>query len=229
MDNMPYSLQTLPPEAIDILRYYADNGIDSAHTDAIMDGAELSDRGFGKGIRRLVTKNYVTLSGDQVYRLSDAGKRVTEELKAVGGDAARTTTRREAHFVKRHLVLVTPKTLVANQPAQVILGFDEAEEDDYLNAPASLLFRLAVTNGEPHLPRAAAVTLANRHAHQAFEITAGNYTMTRVRVEVCQYQDDGDEFDFRGGMYVDLPVSADMGDATLTAYGVDVTLKEESF
>lgn len=227
MDDMPYSLQTLPPEAVDILRYYADTGVESAHADSIVEGSGLSERGFGKGIRRLVTKNYLAMSTDQVYRLTDAGRRVIEEMKATGSDTASTSSQREARFVRRHLVLVSPGTLTADQPTEVTLGFEEAEDDEYLNAPASLLLRLSLVNGEPHLPRAAAVTLTNRPMQQTFEISAGRFTHARVRVEVCQYQNDGDDFDFCGGMYVDLPVSVDAQPAPLAAYGADVTLKEE--
>ena len=79
--EMPYNLQTLPPEAVDILRFYSASDLDTAHADEIVDGANLSDRGFGKGIRRLVTKSYLVMSSDQVYRLTDAGKRVIAELR----------------------------------------------------------------------------------------------------------------------------------------------------
>lgn len=234
MDEMPYNLQTLPPEAVDILRYYAQNNTDLAHTDSIIDGSGLSERGFGKGIRRLVTKNYVAMSSDQVYRLTDAGRRVVDELRASGGDVpasastvAGANSADHAHFIRRRLVLVTPGTLTANQPTEVLLGFEEAGDHEVLDAPANVLFRLSVTNGEPRLPRAAAVTLTNRQMQQKFEITPGAYTAARVRVEVCQYQDDGDEFDLCGGMYIDLPVSATPSNAPLAAYGVDVILKEE--
>ena len=48
-----------------------------------------------------------------------------------------------------------------------------------------------------------------------------------MRVEVCQYRDDGDDFDFCGGLYVDLPVHVENDIAAPAAYGVDVILKEE--
>src|ERR1700712_1649539 len=113
--DMPYSLQTLPPEAIDILRYYTRLKADSAHSDSIIEGAGLTDRGFGKGIRRLVTKNYVMMSSDQVYRVTDQGRRVIEELKAYDDNAPQKTSKSEARFVRRHLVLVTPNMLPASE------------------------------------------------------------------------------------------------------------------
>ncbi|MBI1258424.1 MAG: hypothetical protein GC204_13215 [Chloroflexi bacterium] len=225
--DMPYSLQTLPPEAVDILRYYAQLNADSAHSDSIVEGAGLTDRGFGKGIRRLVTKNYVVMSSDQVYRLTDPGRRVIEELKSFEGDAPQKPSKTEARFVRRHLVLVAPRTLPAGEAVEIALGFEEASDEEYLNAPANMLIRLAVLNGEPKRPREASFMLTNRQMQQSFEITAGRFTQARVRVEVCQYRDDGDDFDFCGGLYVDLPVSTDNTPPAPAAYGVDVILKEE--
>lgn len=225
--EMPYNLQTLPQEAIDILRYYARLDSDSAHADAIVDGAGLSDRGFGKGIRRLVTKNYVAMSSDQVYRLTEQGRRVIEEVKNYSGDLTGTSSNGEARFLRRHLVVVAPRTLPADHPVEIALGFAEADEDEYLNEPAELLLRLSLVNGEPRRPQETQFKLTNRDMQQSFEITAGRFTAARIRVEVCQYREDGDEYEFCGGMFVDLPVatSADSGDKV--AYGSEVILKEE--
>ncbi len=225
--EMPYSLQTLPPEAIDILRYYATSALDSAHADQIVDGAGMSERGFGKGIRRLVTKTYLLMSGDQVYRLTDAGKRVVAELRDYDDEAPPAPRKSEARFMRRHLVLVTPRSLSVNKTVQVVLGFDEADETEELQAPVNMLLRLAVVNGDPRRPREASFILSNRHVQQSFEISAGSYTTARLRIEVCQYQDDSDDFEFCGGMYVDLPVSLDDADQASAAYGIDVILKEE--
>ncbi len=227
MDDMPYSLQTLPDEAIDILRYYATLDGDSAHADSIVEGTGLSDRGFGKGIRRLVTKNYLVMSSDQVYRLTDPGRRVIEGLQSSGDEVERPTTRSEARFLRRRLVIVAPRTLPADQEVEIALGFEEADEDEYLNAPANMLVRLSVINGEPSRPLEQPFTLGNRSQQQSFQVTAGHYSAARIRVEVCQYRDDGDEFDFCGGLYVDLPVTTDEGSGEPAAYGGDVIVKEE--
>src|SRR5262245_24078818 len=124
--DLPYSLQTLPPEAVDILRYYSSQNVDSAHADAIVEGTGLSDRGFGKGIRRLVTKSYVAMSSDQVYRLTDQGKRVIQELQSFAGDLPSTSNRSDSRYVRRRLVLVAPKALPAGHEVEVTLGFEEA-------------------------------------------------------------------------------------------------------
>ncbi len=224
--EMPYSLQTLPPEAIDILRFYSAKALDTAHADEIVDGANLSERGFGKGIRRLVTKNYLVMSSDQVYRLTDAGKRVVAELRDYAVDSSPASRKAEARFVRRRLVLIAPRILPANRAVQIAIGFNEADEEEDLQAPVNLLLRLAVLNGAAPSGETAFM-LTNRHIQHSFEVTAGSFTEARLRVEARQYQDDSDDFEFCGGMYVDLPVSDDGLAHSAVAYGVDVILKEE--
>ncbi len=224
--EMPYSLQTLPPEAIDILRFYTANALDTAHADEIVDGADLSERGFGKGIRRLVTKNYLVMSSDQVYRLTDAGKRVVAELRDYADDPNPAPRKAEARFVRRRLVLVAPRILPANRAIQVVIGFDEADEIEDLQAPVNMLLRLAVLNGDAPSGETAFM-LTNRHVQHSFDISAGSFTKARLRIEARQYQDDDDDLEFCGGMYVDLPVSDDGLAHSPVAFGVDVILKEE--
>jgi hypothetical protein len=108
-----------------------------------------------------------------------------------------------------------------------MLGFEEANDEEYLLEPVSMLVRLSVVNGEPRRPHEVMLTLTNRLAQQTFEISAGLYTSVRLRVEACQLRNDGDDFDFCGGMFVDLPVSDEGSGTAATAYGVDVILKEE--
>lgn len=225
--EMPYNLQTLPPEAIDILRYYSTLNVDTAHADEIVDGTGLTERGFGKGIRRLVTKNYMLMSSDQVYRLTDQGRRVLDEVKNYTGDSSDTSDDAEARFLRRHLVILAPRTLPVGQTVEITLGFEEAEDAEYLSAPANMFLRLSVVNGEPQQPVEKPFMLTNQHMQEAFQITAGSFSTARIRVEVCQYRDEGDEFDFCGGMYVDLPVATGDADSATAAYGIDVILKED--
>src|SRR5688572_21605659 len=82
--EMPFHLKTLPPDALEILRYYGRSETNIALADDICDNTGLSDRGFGKAIRRLVTKNYLVMDGEQRYRLSDHGQRAVEDLAAAG-------------------------------------------------------------------------------------------------------------------------------------------------
>ena len=47
----------------------------------------LSERGFGKHIRRLVTAGYVVMDGNQIYRLTTKGGEVADELAEYDANA----------------------------------------------------------------------------------------------------------------------------------------------
>src|SRR5215470_5353846 len=78
--ELPFHLRALPSEALDVLRFYNASNLSIAHADEIMDGVGLSERLFGKIIRRLVTKGYLHMDGDQAYRLSDHGQEAVDTL-----------------------------------------------------------------------------------------------------------------------------------------------------
>ncbi len=232
--EMPANLKTLPPEAIDILRFYGQQGKTSAFADDIMEGAGLSPRGFGKFIRRLVTQSYVTSDGGGVYRLTDLGRRSVEALASLGdalparSQRARTTIR----VVRRRLVMGVPRMLTRAQPTNLIIGFEEAGDDDLLKDPVNLLLRINLVNGEPSAGRELTMLLSHRHTMQMVEITAGapgsTVAMARIRVEVKQLSDFTGEYEDCGGMFVDIPISASAGDAPLIAYGTDIEIQGEA-
>jgi hypothetical protein len=236
--DMSHQIKTLPPEALDILRYFHTLSEASAHVDAIIEGSGLSDRGFGKAIRRLVTKNYLIMDGDQVYRLSDMGKRAVAELGEYdenapedGEDFDEADEADEAppepRFVRRHIALVAPRTLRVGQPTNVYVGFDDAEDDEIVFTPLKVIVRLSVVHGEPQDVTETSIALENRAAYQVFEVTAGEYRQARLRIQVCQLENGSMELDACGGLYADLPVSAAEVDNTLTAYGTELMLREE--
>ena len=229
--DMPHHLRTLPPEALDILRYFHTLSATSAHAEQIIEGAGLSDRGFGKAIRRLVTKNYLVMDGEQVYRLSDNGKRVVAELNNYDENAPEeeeiAETDDEPHFVTRHLVLVTPRVLQAGQPTNIFVGFDDADDAEIVTAPFKVILRLTTLHGDPDELTETSLMVENRAAHQVFEIVAGNYTQLRIRAEVCQLQDGDPEQDTCSGLYADLPVGVGEVDNMLIAFGTNLILREE--
>ena len=232
MTEMPLSLQTLPVEALDILRYYGATGASTAHAEDIIDSTQLTDRGFGKGVRRLVTRNYLSMSGEQRYRLTEQGRRAVESLQDYEGTtptyAEAQTETPEPRFIRRRFVLAAPKTLLAGQPTNVFVGIDDADGEELLHDPLTLLVRLSTVNGDPAEAQESSLVLSNRNARQVFEITPGYYTQVRVRVQVLQFQPDDEEAEPCGGLYVDLPVTDDSigADNNLTAYGADIILKE---
>lgn len=229
--DMPHHLRTLPPEALDILRYFHTLRAPSAHAEQIIEGAGLSDRGFGKAIRRLVTKNYLVMDGEQVYRLSDNGKRVVAELNDYDENAPEEAETPEAdlepRFVNRHLILVTPRTFQAGQPTNIFIGFDDADDDEIVTAPFKVLLRISTLHGDPDEVTETSLTVENRAAHQVFEVVAGSFTQFRIRVEVCQLQDGEPEEDGCNGFYADLPVGVGEVDNMLIAFGTNLLLREE--
>jgi hypothetical protein len=80
--ELPFYLRILPPEALEILAYFRRQGSNIAHADTMLNATQLSERGFGKAIRRLVTKGYLVLDGDQRYRLTEHGQRAVDDLPA---------------------------------------------------------------------------------------------------------------------------------------------------
>ncbi len=225
--EMPLSLQTLPAEALDILRYYGRMGNASAHADDITEGTSLSDRGFGKGIRRLVTRNYLSMAGEQVYRLTDQGYRAVAALQEYDVNAPEEDSGFQPRYVRRRLIIVTPTNLLASQPTTITVGVDDAQGEDLIGDSVNVLLRMSLINGEPASGLESTLVLSNRYASQTFEVTAGMYTRIRLRVELYQEQPD-EQFAPVGGVYVDIPVTAnpDNIDPSLTAYGTDFYLRE---
>ncbi|MFQ3566090.1 MAG: hypothetical protein SNJ59_03745 [Aggregatilineales bacterium] len=219
-------LRTLPQEALDILRYFRSLEATAAHTDDIIEGTGLSDHGFGKAIRRLVTKNILIMDGRQIYRLTNFGQRLLSELETSSEQNAPTQAAQavEPRFVHRRLVLVVPAQLRMGQPTHVVIGFEEANDDDIIKEPAQLRLQLNMANGEPAEPVESALLLNNRAARQTFEIAAGAFTSARVRLRVLQTI-NGEAAPFLcGGLYVDLPVNAGEGEAALSAFGTTLRL-----
>lgn len=231
--DMPYHLKTLPPEALDILRYYGTITSNVAHADLICEGTGLSDRGFGKAIRRLVTKGYVVMDGGLQYRLTEAGNRAVEELGESEvdspGDSSRrvdTYARTEARVltVTRRLIAALPQPLVAGETVALELGVLEADDDNIIPDDLMLLVRVGVLNGDPWPATDLPVMLTNRITRSAVDVTPGLYSQVRVRVQVYQMDDDTGDAQLVGGMYLDVDVLSNGAPGPLTAFGSDLTL-----
>ncbi len=231
--EMPLNLQSLPPEALDVLRFFGATGQTSAHADEITDRADLSDRAFGKAIRRLVTKGYLIMDGDQVYRMSDSGRRAVADMLEY--DLVTPPEERESAAAisvsvgsaLRRLVLVAPRMLKSGAAASVIVGFEGAEDDELLSGPAPVVVRFSAVHGDAGSPAEITMQVENRPVQQQFQVTVGAYTHTRLRVQLFQSDESGYEIEPCGGLYADVPVS-DTADSTLAAYGTPVTIRDVS-
>jgi predicted transcriptional regulator len=224
--EMSFQLKTLEPlkGALDILRMFGTTDSDTIDADTIIDTLDLTDRTFNKAMRRLVTKQYLQMDGDMVYRMTDNGKSITEELLAYdeavgeGGVPEPVSTKQE---IKRRMLCAMPAQFNADQPAVLFVGFKEAtdEHDD----PIEVVVRTTIINGEPESAEDLIFKLDNGHTAQAITVTPLAYTEVRVKMEVYQLGEMGD-INSAGGMYVDLPVRAGNQPAQMVAYGTNIQL-----
>ena len=168
-------------------------------------------------------------SGTPVGKLFFAAVTAVEELTTYDEtapeeeDSAADTTLTQ---VKRRLVVALPRTLVAGKTAKVHVGFNPASGGQSLTEPSDMVLRLSVLNGEPSRPKEQSLQLADDAAQQTFDVTPGNYTKARIKVQVFQLGPNPDDIAVAGGLYVDADVVADAKgvDDRLTAYGTDVTV-----
>ena len=224
--TLPNHLRTLLPNALEVLRYYQRANVTTADIDEICQDVGLSERGFGKAIRSLVTKGFVIMDGDQVYRLTEHGSAATAALATIDfddtGDEDEDYTDEQ---LTRRLTLVIPRQLQAKSPTHVVVGFQSC--DDQIGT-AEIVTRLSVLNGEPSVPQEASFELDSDAAKQDFLVTADAYTQARIKIEVFQLGPNPGDIAVSGGLYVDVDVTTDNTSAEpMIAYGADITINDQ--
>ena len=223
--ELPFHLKTLPPEALDVIRFFSSVGeTETADIDSICEGTGLSERGFSKAIKRLVTKGYAQMESGRVYRLTDQGVSAAQELAEYDENAPEEDNSGSNYATySRRLLLAVPRTLVQNQATNVYVGFDEASEEESLSNPAEIVVRLSIVNGEPRAPQDEIFTLDDESLHAVLNVKAGEHSKVRLRLNVFQLGPNPDDINPAGGMYVDLDVvkSAPSNEA-LVAYATNV-------
>jgi predicted transcriptional regulator len=221
--ELPFHLKTLPPEALDVIRYFTVAGdTETADVDSICEGTGLSERGFSKAIKRLVTKGYAQMESGRVYRLTDQGVNAAQELAEYDANAPEESdSGSDYETYSRRLLLAVPRSLVANQSTSVFVAFDETDEE--LSNAAEMVVRLSIVNGEPKAPQDEIFSLNDEAAHAVFDVKAGNHSKVRLRLNVFQLGPNPDDINPAGGMYIDLDVvKAASGNESLVAYATNV-------
>jgi Mn-dependent DtxR family transcriptional regulator len=149
--SLPFELTTFPKGSLEIIRFLADQDSYAAFDGEIADATGLSDRAFGKAIRRLVTKEYVEMQVDGSYSLTEIGMEAAEAIaaheeeeihEAAGDDETERGDSEEFETVVRPVVVIVPRTLVANQPNFLFVRVDEASDDSDADLPVDVLFRI---------------------------------------------------------------------------------------
>jgi predicted transcriptional regulator len=225
MTELPFHLQTLPPEALDVLRFFGTHEEENADVDTICEGTGLSERGFSKAIKRLVTRGYAILENDtaRIYRLTQQGSDSVIELAEYDATAPAEQKKDGGghQTYTRRMLLAAPRALAANKPSNVLVGFDSALPLENLSQPAEMVVRLEVVNGEPKTPQDEVFSLDDETAHIAFGVTPGRFNKIRLRLHVFQLGPNPDDINPAGGMYVDLDVAAS-GSSELVAYETSI-------
>ncbi|NOK86036.1 MAG: hypothetical protein GFH27_549395n58 [Chloroflexi bacterium AL-W] len=222
--ELSFQLRTLEPlkGAWDILRLFGQSTNERIDSDEIMDTLDLTERTFSKAMRRLITKNYVQMDGDMVYRLTDNGRGVVQELLAydeASGDRPQPIASAPLEVLRR-MVCAVPATLKVREAASVFVGFHPGDmpEDN-----TEVVIRLTVINGEPSTPQDVIFALDEHEMYEQISITADEFTQVRLRMEAYQLGEMGDIYAV-GGMYVDVPVVTEDANGNFVAYGADVQL-----
>lgn len=228
--SLPFNLQKLSPEALDVLRFLGKTA-GGATTEAIEDGTGLASRSVGKAIRRLVTADYISLSF-QGYELTTDGKVAVQELTAfysASGGASTVKSEGQAPTIARRLIAVVPRSLVAGQSTEMIVGINPpAGSDGTLSDPAHLELKIRAQGGalsSDNMTLDVPPNAAARPGTVSLTPTEPGKAM-RVRIDAFQAF-DFDRLEPVGGMYFDVPVAVGSAqlDVTNRAVGIDLKLK----
>jgi predicted transcriptional regulator len=222
--ELPHDLKILPSQAVDIIHFLAQLPDGHADAETICDGANLSDRAFGKAIRRLVTRKYLRMDMGGDYHLTPEGRKAAklltqiedEQTTAAQQDAAANTT-------PRRLTVVMPKTVGAGAPAELFAGIDRPDAGPAAHRPTALVLRFEGVNCDITPPEHTIQVPADSAAEPAtFTLTPAQAGKGRVRVRAYQVI-RMDEVEEVGGMYFDFQ-AGDAGSADLQAISIDLDL-----
>jgi predicted transcriptional regulator len=221
--SLPFELQRLLPQALDVLRYLG-TGEGGATTEQIMQGTGLSERTSGKAIRNLVTRYYLEMPEQGYYLLTERGWQAVQDLRAYDGDKPYTPAApAETPGVSaappagpapgprhaRRLSIFLPREFVIGSTAILRAGFDSPADDRVpLAQPGRVILRLnaAYCDVEPS-ERPLEVAGSASAGPVRFRVTP--YREGEVRLKLEAFQLVGGEVLLPvGGMYFDLNVAS---------------------
>jgi hypothetical protein len=202
--ELPLHLKQLEalPSALDILRYLATAPDNAAYSDTIADDLNISETRCGKALRRLVTNQYVVMRSDRVYELGRKGAVAAQELAEY--DATAPKGGLPAGKLPRELVVALPRQLVSGQATDVLVGFAPYYGDGF-NTPTDVIVRFDALYATLS-SRDEMLKLDNGAYRQTLTITPQAHDQLRLKVQVFQLSEDGEDLTDCGGMYVDVDV-----------------------
>lgn len=207
--------------AFEIIRYLGT--VDApADADTICDDLDMSDRRFGKAIKRLVTRGYVQMNNDYEYFLTQSGETAADELDEYFADGGRQKNTGD-NKISRKLFVALPRELSAGQTTDMYIGV-ESDATTSLSSPADIVLRVSAANALLSGNDDEMLKLSNDSLKQSVQLTPEMYTQVRVKVQVFQLAPNGEDITMAGGMYVDVNVSADQPNSNFVAYSSEIAL-----
>jgi hypothetical protein len=227
--SLPFHLQKLPAEALDVLRYLGKTSA-AASPDAMEAGTKLPARTIGKAIRRLVNYDYIVLGANGAYQLTTDGKIAVQQIAehdSGGGQARAGDQKKEMRNVQRRLAIVLPRTLVAGQATDLYIGVNPPTGNDKLPGPATVELKVSAVGGSVSADSVSLNIPPDKAATpRKLSLTpARTGRLVRVRVDAFQSL-DSDSMEPLGGMYFDVQVAAGAApEKTTRAVGMDLLLR----
>src|SRR5690349_3564095 len=147
---LPFNLQKLPPEALDVLRMMG-KASSPVTADQIEQDSGLTYRLVGKAIRRLVNFDYIKLNlANNMYELTTDGQIAAKQLAEyeLQSSTDDTVVGRASLVVARRLTVVMPRSLVAGQASEIYFGVNPpAAETPQLPGNLHVMLKVSAVGG----------------------------------------------------------------------------------
>lgn len=214
MPELPAHLRRLETltGALDIIRYLDKLPEGMADMDDIAYDLDMSSRSTGKATRRLVTNGYIQMRSDYVYELTKLGREsaaTLAEYDAADDDDPQGTI--------REVLIAVPRNLVAGQTSPLIVGLPPTEDFP----TTDLVLRLDLTYAELGAFNEMVAVDDSAFVVES-TIAPQGHTQARIRLEVLEMLNDGDDIARRGGMYVDVTVLEEGDTGEMIAYSTEL-------
>ncbi len=224
--SLPFNLQKLPSEALDVLRYLGK--APAGNADEIQAGTGLSGRTVGRAVRRLVNYDYIALGADGRYQLTTDGKIAVQQIADhdAGAGAQPDQQKKSSPQVQRRLAVVLPRTLVAGRPADLYIGVNPPSAGNKLPGPTHIELKVSSVGGSLSSESISLEVPPDKAAAPCKVSLTPTKSGRTVRVRIDAFQSfTYDSLEPLGGMYFDVQVASDATENATRAVGMDLMLK----
>lgn len=226
---LPFNLEKLPPEMLDVLRFLGARA-GSARAAEITDSLQMHERLVLRAIRRLVNYNLIGMDAAGAYVATSEGRRAYQALIEADGLPKPAPVEQPKLRVNRRLTAVVPGTVVTGQHGAIYIGVDPIEKGVLpLPGPVTVDLKLRALGAQISMTMASLV-VPPEAAPAPLRVTfLPNVTDKPIRLIIDAYQAfQIAELAPAGNMYVDIPVSApDVPERPKRAVAMTIALVED--